>query len=64
MKYRATIRYGVGVQRYHMEDLEADSLEQAMRKLADAFPSEVRASADLLELRRQAVTEPGAQAPG
>ena len=63
MKYRATIRYGVGVQRYHMEDLEADSLDQALRKLADAFPAELRGSADLLELRRQP-TEPASQAPG
>jgi hypothetical protein len=54
VKYRATIRYGTGVQRYHVEDLDADSLVEALRKLADRFPADARATADLLELRRQA----------
>lgn len=62
MKYRATIRYISGVQRYHVVDLEAESLEQALRGLMDAFPEGLD-SADLIEVRRQVDAESRPQSP-
>jgi hypothetical protein len=63
VKYRATIRYVSGVQRYHVVDLEADSLEHALRALVEAFPSGLESSADLLEVRRQVDVETRPQSP-
>ena len=52
--YRATIRYAVGGrQRYHLEDMDAPTLMDALRLAAERTPAEVRASADLAEVRLQ-----------
>ena len=51
--YRVTIRHG-HPQRYHIEDVQAESLIAAVRIAADRLPEEARATADLLEIRLQA----------
>jgi hypothetical protein len=52
-QYRVTIRYG-RPHRYHLEDVEAPTLRDALRLAVDGFPSEIEASSDLLEIRKQA----------
>ena len=64
MRFRATIRYIAGAQRYHVEDVDAASLDEAMRLLLDLLPAAVRETADLLELRRQADAESRDYTPG
>jgi hypothetical protein len=59
--YRVTIRYGARAQRYHVEDVSADSLSDAVRAVADAFP-EAATDADLIEVRLQ--VDPDARAYG
>jgi len=54
-KYRMTVRHG-RPHRYHVEDITADTLRDALRLAADAFP-DAASSADLLEIRLQADAE-------
>lgn len=61
--YRVTIRFGVP-HRYHVEDVRAASLEDALRRAADAFPSGIAETADLLEIRRQLEPEQREFTPG
>jgi hypothetical protein len=51
--YRVTIRFGAPKQQYHMEDIDANSLREALRLAAERFPDAALASADLAEVRRQ-----------
>lgn len=51
--YRVTIRFGAPKQQYHVEDLSANSLREAMRMAVEQFPEAASATADLVEIRRQ-----------
>jgi hypothetical protein len=48
--YRVTIRHGTPRQHYHVEDIAADSLRQAMELAVERFPHDA-ADADLVEVR-------------
>lgn len=50
-RYRMAIRYGDVRQQYHVADLEASSLHDALRQAVDAIPEEVDRTADLVEIR-------------
>lgn len=56
-QYRVTIRFGAPKQQYHMEDLQANSLREALRQAAEQFPAAALDSADLAEIRRQVEPE-------
>lgn len=62
--YRITIRFGAPRSRYHVEDVEAESLMAALSQLAEDLPAEVRGSADLLEARAQPDPEQRSYTPG
>jgi hypothetical protein len=63
--YRATIRFAAGGRhRYHLEDVEAPSLVDALRLAAERVPAEVRGSADLAEVRLQVDPEQREFTPG
>lgn len=63
--YRATIRYAAaGRQRYHLEDIDAPSLMDALRLAAGRVPAEVGATADLVEVRLQIDPERREFVPG
>jgi hypothetical protein len=51
--YRVTIRFGSARQQYHVMDISADSLRDAVRLAAEDFPESALADADLIEIRRQ-----------
>lgn len=51
-RFRMTVRYQGPAQRYHMADLEGESLVHALRLAVDAVPVEVDRTADLVEIRR------------
>lgn len=51
MHYRVTVRYGGESLRYHLDQVQADDLSEAMTAAARALPPEVVASADLVEIR-------------
>jgi hypothetical protein len=51
--YRVTIRFGAPRQQYHVEDLTANSLREAMRMAVEQFPDAAASTADLVEIRRQ-----------
>jgi hypothetical protein len=51
--YRVTIRFGAPRQQYHMVDLTANSLREAMRMAVEEYPEAAAADADLVEIRRQ-----------
>ena len=51
--YRVTIRFGTPRQQYHVQDLSANSLREAMRLAVEEFPEAAAESADLVEIRRQ-----------
>ena len=55
--YRVTIRFGSPKQQYHMDDIHASSLRDALRLAAERFPDVAMPSADLAEVRRQAEPE-------
>jgi predicted Zn-dependent peptidase len=55
--YRVTIRFGAPKQQYHIEDVPANSLREAMRLAAERFPDAAFESADLAEIRRQVEPE-------
>lgn len=60
--YRVTIRFGSPRQQYHVEDITANSLREALRMAAERFPSAAEDTADLAEVRRQ--VEPDERAYG
>lgn len=49
--YRMTLRHGAPGQRYHVVDIEAASLRDAMMQAVNAFPQGMDATADLVEIR-------------
>jgi hypothetical protein len=51
--YRVTIRFGSPRQQYHVMDLSANSLREAMRMAAEQYPEAAAGDADLVEIRRQ-----------
>jgi hypothetical protein len=51
--YRVTIRFGSPKQQYHVLDLSANSLREAMRMAAAEYPEAAAENADLVEIRRQ-----------
>jgi hypothetical protein len=51
--YRVTIRFGAPRQQYHVVDLTANSLREAMRMAAEEYPDAAADAADLVEIRRQ-----------
>jgi hypothetical protein len=54
--YRLTIRFGLPKQQYHVADITANSLREALRMAAELFPEAAAMTADLAEVRR--LTEP------
>lgn len=50
--YRVTIRFGAPRQQYHVLDLSANSLREAMRLAAEQYPDAAIDNADLVEIRR------------
>lgn len=50
--YRVTIRFGAPRQQYHVLDLTANSLREAMRMAAEDYPEAASEGADLVEIRR------------
>ncbi len=52
--YRATFRYGGSRPRYEMLDVEAADLRAALIAAAERVSDDVAASAELVEVRRQA----------
>jgi len=54
-RFRATLRYldDAGRQRYHVDDVSAATLPDALRALIERLP-DTAGAADLLEVRRQA----------
>lgn len=55
--FRATVRWLSDGQRYHVEDIEAGDLAEALERLRAAMPADVAARADLVEIRRQTRAE-------
>lgn len=51
--YRATFRYGGVRPQYHMLDLEAPGLREALRAAAEGIDDDVAATAELVEIRLQ-----------
>jgi hypothetical protein len=49
--YRMTLRHGARGKRYHIVDIEAESLRDAMMQAVNAVPGAMDASADLVEIR-------------
>ena len=63
--YRATIRYvASGRHRYHLEDVDAATLMDAVRLAAERVPAEVSSTADLVEVRVQVDPEGREFVPG
>lgn len=52
--YRATFRYGGERPRYDMLDIDAETLRDALIAAAERVSEEVSATAELVEIRRQA----------
>ncbi|HSJ05869.1 MAG TPA: hypothetical protein VK936_04145 [Longimicrobiales bacterium] len=51
--YRVTIRFGSPKQQYHVDDLTANSLREALRMAVERFPEAASDAADLVEIREQ-----------
>jgi hypothetical protein len=51
--YRVTIRFGAPRQQYHVLDVHATSLREALRRSAELYPAEAEATGDLVEIRVQ-----------
>ena len=49
-RYRMTVRIGRPGRQYDMQDLEAETLRDALRQALEQFPADA-AQSDLLELR-------------
>ena len=52
-QYRVTIRFGSPRQQYHVQDLTANSLREAMRMAVEEYPETAMQDADLVEIRTQ-----------
>jgi len=63
-EFRVTVRHGQARYQYHIEDVEAADLKQALALAAERLPAEVVATADLAEVRRQARPEAREYTPG
>lgn len=63
-RYRVTIRYGSPRSQYHVMDVDAPDLREALVRAAEAFPAEAQATADLIEIRRQVGPEDRVYVPG
>ena len=50
--FRVTIRFGSPRQQYHVQDLTANSLREAMRLAFEEYPETAMQEADLVEIRR------------
>lgn len=53
LRYRVAVRYTAERQRYHIEDIEAESIAGALRAVEQRVESGILAVADLVEVRRQ-----------
>jgi hypothetical protein len=62
--YRVTIRFGAPKQQYHVLDLSADSLREAMRMAVDRYPDAAASGADLVEIRQQLDPDDRGYGPG
>jgi hypothetical protein len=62
--YRVTIRFGSPKQQYHVLDLTANSLREAMRMAAEEYPAAAAEHADLVEIRRQVDPDDREMGPG
>jgi ribosomal protein L16/L10AE len=62
--YRVTVRHGQSRYQYHVEDVEAAHLGEAMAQAAQRLPAEVARSADVAEVRRLVEPENRGLAPG
>jgi hypothetical protein len=63
--YRITIRYAAGGgMRYHVDDVAAATLADALRLAAERMPGGVGATADLAEIRVQSDPEKRDFTPG
>jgi hypothetical protein len=51
--YRVTIRFGAPKQQYHVDDVTANSLREALRMAVELFPEAAADAADLVEIREQ-----------
>jgi hypothetical protein len=51
--YRITIRFGSPRVQYHVEDITANSLREALRLAAERYPDTASEAADLVEIRAQ-----------
>ncbi len=54
--YRVTVRIGKPGRQYDVRDVQADTLQAALRQVIDEFPSDGEDS-DLIEIRRQVEPE-------
>jgi hypothetical protein len=59
MRYQVTVRYGGRRQRYHTYAVDAADAGAALEAAAGQMPAEIRAGADLVELR--AAVDPDAR---
>ncbi|GEM_PF-496425 len=55
--FRVVVRYGGARHRYEVMDVEAASLSAALRDVLGRLTPELDATADLVEIRRQATPE-------
>jgi hypothetical protein len=63
--YRITIRYAAaGRMRYHVDDTDAPTLADALRLAGERMPAEMRATADLAEVRVRAEPDGREFTPG
>jgi hypothetical protein len=53
MRYRVAVRYTDGRQRYHIEDIDAESIAGALRAVEQRVAEHILAAADLVEVRPQ-----------
>lgn len=51
MDFRVTVRYGHHASRYHVDRVTAETLSDALRKVADSLPDKVSEEGDLVEIR-------------
>lgn len=63
-RYRMAIRFGDVHQTYHMADVQAPTLQAALREAAALIPDEVNRTADLVEIRRSMDPEARPMGPG
>lgn len=61
--YRITIRHGQP-HRYHILDVRAATLADAVRLVAERFPPQLEETGDLIEIRRQMDAQQREYTPG